>query len=436
MRLRSRLLPLAYALVLVVGCSPAPPPAPTPTDGCVVVAHEYHACYSDSSSEVLLRPVGDTYASASITVPRSVIDAARAAAFASREPSRDVLEDLGVDPTGLDQAAAHIAAAFFEHSGHAQRNSRPDLTAPLKQSATPREIHARLVREITVGPTYMASRSMEITLPGEPLVTVTNESLSPFYLPWRVASGDEFWTTTDVRLTRALAPLIWRTRSFDDVVAQWREHVWRDISIWGGLTDHAEVVLPSQLYTAMRGFAAAAPAWHVTNATCGLFALRSSEMLFLDLRASRTRSFDAIRWYVPIVENGLANDWTDLLKLAEAAERAVDARPWLVTWKSASSLRSLELQAVGARPHDPQSMDERVLRAWREAELLGSPEFEFLLRLRGEAHATVYLSGDDASGLVLATGPQPAAGRVVFELSSVQGERSYFDADGKAHAFR
>ncbi len=426
-------------LTLASACSRNEGTSTAKVEDCVVVSHEYHGCYSESSSKVVLRPVGDTFASETLVAPCSLIEAAREAAVASRERGRDVLDDLGVDPNGLDEAAARIAAAFFEHSGHAERNGMPELTALVEQSATPREIHGRLVREITVGPTYMASRTMEITLPGEPPITLTNESLSPFYLPWRVVAGDEQWTTTDVRLTRALAPLIWTDRSFDEVVSQWREHVWRDISIWAGLDDHAEAVLSSRLYTAMRGFAAAAPEWNVKDATCGLFALRSGETLFLDLRASRARTVDAVRWYVPIVEKQLASDWIDLLATVERAERAVEARTWLAEWKSAGGERSIELQLNGATPIDESDPATFVQPAWELAGFEGEPEFELLLRREGQWAATVFLAGRDARGLITAANPQAGPhwlDTLDVHFHPTKRELVFVDSNGAHHLVR
>lgn len=405
----------------------------------MVVSYEHHGCYSESSSKVVLRPVGDTFTSETLVAPCSLIEAAREAAFASRERGRDVLEDLGVDPKGLDEAAARIAAAFFEHSGHAERNGMPELKALVEQSATPREIHARLVRDITVGPTYMASRTMEITLPGEPPITLTNESLSTFFLPWRVVAGDEEWTTTDVRLTRALAPLIWTDRSFDEVVAQWHERVWSDISIWGGLNAHAETVLSSRLYTAMPGFAEAAPQWRVERASCGSFAPHAGEMLSLDLRASRARNVDAVRWYVPIVEKQLANDWRDLLKAVERAERAVEARTWLAEWKSADGERSIELQVTGATPINESNPVTFVQPAWELAGFEGEPEFELLLRRREHWAATVFLAGRDARGLI--TSARPHTGAHWLDALDVhfhpnKRELVFVDAAGAHHLVR
>jgi len=456
-RLRYRPLTLLWALLSLVGCSPAPAPTPTPTDRCVVVSNEYRGCYSNSSSKLVLRPVGDTYASDALVVPRSVIEAAREAVYASRTASRDVLVELGLDSTYLEAAPAKIAAALFPHSSHesshARRTTGEEWTALISASATREELVRRLESHV-VGDRLplstelssqqfevallrgLSSQKMELTLPGEPLITVTHESTSPFYLPWHVVAGDAEWTTSDVRLTRALAPLIWTENSFDEVVTDWRERVLSDVSIWRGLDDHAESVLSRRLYSAMRGFAEAAVEWRVENVTCGFLAGFDGETLFLDLRAQRARSVDAVRWYVPLVDNRPANDWNELLKLADEAERAAAARPWLVKWKEAASVHSLELQAIGMRPNALTDLDEFVLRPWRQAGLPGSPEFELLLRTDRQAQATVYLAGNNRSGLVLESSLYGEQGELVIEHSFLQRETSYFDADGKAHALR
>jgi hypothetical protein len=410
----------------------------------VVVAHEYHACYSDSSSEVLLRPVGDTYASEELVVPRSLIEAARDAVYASRNASRDVLVELGLDAAYFEAAPAKIAAALLPHSAHSERTTSEEWAQLVGQSATREVISRRLERQVvgersrsfsgvssqetdSVLLRGFSSQKMEITLPCDPPITITHESISPFYLPWCVVAGRAEWTTSDVRLTRALAPLIWTEHSFDTIVAKWREWVLADASIWRGLEDHAESVLDRRIYSAMHGFAQADVEWEVADSTYGVLAGWEGQTLSLDLRARRARSVSAIRWYVPIVDNGPANDWNDLLKVADDAERAATARPWLARQKSPS----LELQAVGARPHVPHHIDASVSHVWRKAGFLGSPEFEFLLRNNGAAQATVYLSGTDRSGLVIAWGPGHG-----LSSPSTHGEQFYFDADGKAHTLR
>ncbi|MBL8804375.1 MAG: hypothetical protein JNN27_20430 [Planctomycetes bacterium] len=405
------------------------------------------SCYNSSSSKVVLPPVGDTYASEELVVPRSLIEAAREAAYASRNASRDVLVEIGLDSAYFEAAPAKIAAVLVPHSSHesshARRTTSEEWAALVSETATREEITRRL-EDIVVDrrPTLAvlsAQKKMEITLPGDAPITITHEGFSPFYLPWRVVAGDDAWTTSDVRLTRALAPLIWTERSFDDIVAQWREDVLSDVSTWRGLDEHADSVLSRRLYAALGGFAQAAVEWRAEDATCSFFAGLDGETLFLDLRAQRARSVDAIRWYVPIVRNRPANDWNELLKLAEAAERAVAARPWLVKWKSATRDRSIELQAVGASPYDPHRVDEHVLQAWRKAALAGSPEFEFLLRNGREAHATIYLSGADRSGLVFESSLYRASGDSMLAASIIRtatDETSYFDADGKAHTLR
>jgi hypothetical protein len=368
-----------------------------------------------------------------------LIDAARAAVFASRNAELDVLTDLGLSAEHLEAAPDKIAATLRSGSWYAERTTSEEWTQLVTESLTREEIVRRLEGYVDSSRARLqpvAARWMHITLTGDPVIQLSHTSFSPFYLPWRVVAGDNEWTTTDMRLTRAVAPLIWSDRSFDEFVAQWREQVFVWYAPWYGLELHAESVLHNRLHTELRGFAEASVAWRVEKSEHEVSSLWDGEMPRLELRAQRARHVDAVRWYVRILEHGLANDWNDLVKVADDAERAVAARPWLAKWKTASRGHCLELQAVGARPHVPQHIDEAVLQAWRDAGFLGSPEFEFSLGSNGEPHATVYLSGDDGSGLVLASVLQPAPGNVLFGISSVQSETSYFDADGKAHALR
>lgn len=449
MRFLARRLPLAWTLLLAGGCASAPAlapvdsghsaTAPASAEGTVVVFYGYSACFSRDSTRLELRPVGDTYASDPLVVPRSLIEAAREAVFASRNAELDVLKDLGLDAQHLDAAPAKIAATLLSSSWYAERTTSEEWTPLVTESLTREEIVRRLEGNVDSSRARshpVAARWMEITLPGDPVIQLSHTSFSPFYLPWRVVAGDNEWTTTDMRLTRAVAPLIWTDRSFDEFVAQWREQVFVWSDPWYGLDLHAESVLHNRLHTGLRGFAEACVDWRVEKSEHEVSSLWDGEMLRLELRAQRARHVDAVRWFVRILERSLANDWNDLLKVADDAERAVTARPWLANWKAASSGHSLELQAVGARPHVPQRIEEAVLQVWRDAGFVGAPEFELLLRSNGEPHATVYLSGDDASGLVLATGLRTAPGNVLFGISSVQSETSYFDADGTAHALR
>lgn len=441
MELHPARLRLAWALIFAVGCSKAP--APTPIDGCVVVLQEHESCYSSSSSKNVLRRVGDTYASETLVVPSSAIEAAREAALAARGAPRSVLVELGLNTSHLDEAPAKIAAALLPHSSHAKRTTSEAWAELVSESATREEITHRLESQAVEDrrPPFsgFSRQKLEITLPGDPPITITHESSSPFYLPWRIVAGASEWTSADLRLTRALAPLIWTETAFDEVVATWRERVFADASLWSGLEAHAESVLNRRLYEAMRGFAEAASAWRVEQSTCAQFAGFDGEALFLDLRALRPRHVDAVRWFVPLVDGRPANDWNEGSKLAEAAERTVEARPWLVNWKSTRRNHSVELQAVGANPRDAQHVDERVLRAWREAGLSGSPEFEFLLRNGGEPQALVFLAGDDRSGLVFEANSYRVPGEWVVERCDsdpANRQTSYFDANGKGHALR
>lgn len=449
MCLRAIRLPLASMLLLLGSCTSKPALAPVDScasataparrDGTVVVSYGSRGCFSGEAYERELRPLGDSYASESLVVPRSLIEAARAAVFASRDVELDVLTDLGLEAEHLEAAPAKIAATLLSASWYAERTTIEEWTPLVTESLTREEIVRRLEGNVDSGRALfqpVAARRMTITLPGNPPIQLSHTSFSPFYLPWRVVAGDDEWTTTDMRLTRAVAPLIWTDRSFDEFVAQWREQVFVWYAPWHGLDLHAELVLHDRLHTGLLGFAEACVDWQVEKSEHEVSSLWDGEMLRLELRAQRARHVDAVRWFMRILERGLANDWNDLLELADEAERAVAARPWLVKWKAASSAHSLELQAVGARPHVPQRIDTAVLQAWRDAGFLGSPHLEFVLHDNGEPRATVYLSGGDASGLVLASGPQLAPGHTLFDIASALSATSYFDADGKAHALR
>ncbi len=212
-----------------------------------------------------------------------------------------------------------------------------------------------------------------------------------------------------------------------------------DIAIWEGLDDHANKVLSSRLYTALHGFADAAPRWSVMRATCGSFAAHRGEMLCLDLRASQPRVVDTVRWYVPVVESRLTSDWSDLLAAVERAERAVEARSWLAEWKSAGGERAIELRLVDAHAlyeHDPAMF---VQPASELAGFEGEPEFEFLLRREGLWTATVFLAGHDARGLIVAANPR-AGPHWLDELDvhfhPQKRELIYVDASGAHHVVR
>jgi len=135
-------------------------------------------------------------------------------------------------------------------SWYAERTTLEEWTKLVAESLAREEIVRRLEGNVDSSRALyrpVSARWMYITLPGAPSIQLSHTSFSPFYLPWRVIAGEQEWTTSDLRLTRALAPLIWTDRSFDEVVAKWRKKVFVWFAPWLGLEHHAESVLHDRL---------------------------------------------------------------------------------------------------------------------------------------------------------------------------------------------
>src|SRR5262249_61621306 len=114
------------------------------------------------------------------------------------------------------------------------------------------------------------------------------------------------------------------------------------------------------------------------------------ESLFLGIAPGGPAVLEETRWHDLLVDGKPSSTWNDFLAVYEAASAAAAKQRWLFDWKKAAPERTLNLEAVGRQGFTETQTDFFVLPPWRAAGFSGTPQFEILLREKGDWIGTVW----------------------------------------------
>ncbi len=360
-------------------------------------------CFHSDERAYAWRPTAEGYALGERTLSRDQLARIRRTVLACREQPADLLARVGITPESLAQHRAEIVETAMPRSGRLADGTPKSVPAELAHRLEWESVGSHLLALLAQPPTSSASVRFEVVLPGEPPITVSSDSWSPFMLPWTVAAGDERWTVADVAIPRALLPLAdpdGPCAELLDGEEYWARRVWSDDVAWYRyLSVPLDRAFSAEAYVRLAGFERFAERLRVDDALTGNVNMQPLS-LYVNASALRPSLVDRARWWSPIEEGEPSATWDDFLAAYDLATAAVARQTWLVDWKLAGPDRTIELQAVGARPRAETMLDTLVLPAWEHAELVDAPRIELLLRRGGEWCGTVWLAPAEPGALI------------------------------------
>ena len=250
------------------------------------------------------------------------------------------------------------------------------------------------------------SCTFSVELPGDPVVVATSRQCRPWMLPWTIRAGDREWRTWSPAVPDALRQFAAKkspNASLLDGSRYWREGVWSDATLWAGrlrngLGASLNAYHARRLAESLDGWNEAATRFEIARAETGMINF-APLALVLSIEAKRAASLDGARWWNPLAQGAPTVSWREFLSVWQRVEAKAAALPWLADWR-AQDHGTIVLEALGPQGHGPRSLEDWVLPAWRDAGLLGEPEFELSLTGAGSGYAKVYVATNESRSII------------------------------------
>jgi len=333
----------------------------------------------------------------------------RRISLAAPERVPDLLGSVGITPDVLAAHRDEILATAMPRNWK-DGDVLPELPPHLERLFGWDHLHEAMEREVRSqnwGSTY--GHVVDVVLPGEPEIRLRSQGLAPCMLPWRITAAGRTWSSDDVRVSRAVLPLLapeGPSRRLLDGASYWSEGFWSDDRFWrrwvGGALDQA---FSENEYVRLEGYELANGLLRVDEVITGNINGQPLSMFF-ELSARRPSAIDELRWFNPIVDGVTTHSWHDLLLTWRDAMRAVEREAWIGAWRRAGPERTVGLEVVGARGVSQTRPEQLVLPAWRDAGFTAEPDFELLFRRGRKWCATVYLARDQPGALIDTAKPE------------------------------
>jgi len=165
----------------------------------------------------------------------------------------DLLATVGITPRTLaahrdDVLAASLPRAWKENGG------LPTLSPELERLLSYDNMRATIENEL-VGANHKGKgdNELEVVLPGDPEIIVRSSGPAPWMLPWEIEAGGRTWWSPDVRVSKALLPLVapdGACAGLLDGEAYWTEDFYRDEDFWRHwIGPELDAALPSETVT-------------------------------------------------------------------------------------------------------------------------------------------------------------------------------------------
>jgi hypothetical protein len=317
----------------------------------------------------------------------------------------DVLVQMGVTPESVREHRDEILRAAWPEL-HPFPTGKPVQVSPAIE---------RIVDYGQLAPTLLAfwtgngfqgmstHYALRIEIPGEPNIAVRSEGKVPWSLPLIFEAGERSWHNSDLSILRELARLVELEgpNSHETMGRRyWSEGFWSNRTLWKGLvgTD-LDQVLTVERSSLLEGFSKAMRRFRIERASSGTIN-GEPEALQLDIVALAPGTLDGVRWWNLLEAGEPTSDWNQFIALFDTAEACMDRHGFLREWKQAGAERTLQIDAVGSIGFAERRLQSFVLVPWRDAGFGGKPEFEVLLRRKGDWCGTIWLSSQESGALI------------------------------------
>jgi hypothetical protein len=372
----------------------------------------------------------------SVFVTQTEIDALRKQILASSGTPEDLLARIGITPASI---AAHRDAILETAWPESQRPKGGKLELPeeLEPLLTYEFLAPHILAELT-GRNWRSTTDVDlrIEIPGDPAITIGSDGLVPWKLPWKIEAGGKTWESCDIELSRSLKRLVdpqGPNAKLLDGTRYWSEGFWRNDGFWGRFVGRAlDSALSGQQYGKLEGYLEAMDRFRVDKAQSGSINLQP-DSLFLQISARYPSLLDGAWWWNPLQDGKPTSSWRDFTAVYDAALGRLEGQNWLKNWKSAGPDRTIEVQAVGRAGFAETMRDSFVLPPWKDSKFRGEPEFEILMRRKGNWCGTVWLSSAEPGALIETALPGPGDhwfDRLDFSFHPTEPTYGRVDASG------
>jgi hypothetical protein len=347
--------------------------------------------------------------SGSVSIEPAVLEALRGTVLASRTKSALDPDELGITAERLDDKRAIVLDAI-QRASVASANGLPSEVG----SAVQRELTVQLTADIATnsilaGDMSSSRQLVQVTLPGNPEVSVRSWSGTPWMLPWTVQAGADSWVTYSVDLPRALARYVPAEPGTDllDGARYWEDEFWKDEYVWRPVNDVMRGRAPVALAKQLNGFDEIDAAFAMKSASLRPLEL-SRKALFVELVSKSPRLVDTIEWFNPIEGGEPLETWRQLRESHERVSEAARRFAWLEAWKAAGGHRSIGMYRADSWLYETTYSSESLRShypvglAWQHAGLPGTPSIELeLIRPDHELRIELFISEDSPAALVV-----------------------------------
>jgi len=336
-------------------------------------------------------------------VAQTDIDALRKQVLSSSGTPEDLLSRIGITPASIAAHRDVILETAWPESQQPKGGQR-ELPAELEPLLHYESLAPHILAELT-GKNWTSTTHLDvrIEIPGDPAITIASDGLVPWKLPWRIEAGGKSWESCDIELSRSLKRLVdpqGPNAELLDGTRYWSEDFWRNNSFWDRFVGRAlDSALSGQQYTKLEGYLEAMDRFRVDKVQSGSINMQP-DSLFLEISARYPSLLDGAWWWNPLKDGKPTSNWREFLAVYDAALRRVEGQAWLQDWKNAAPDRTLEVHAVGRVGFAARMRDNFVVPPWKDAKFRGDPEFEILMRRKGDWCGTVWLSSTEPGALI------------------------------------
>lgn len=433
--------PLAILSTLSLVVAGARPEDPKPDPTSIRVQDTTSGCYARTERVYAWKATGTGYACEFGSVTTAQVDRLRATILEAPDDRADLLQRVGITPVTV---AAHRSTILDVAWPRALPRPNPLELPPELAHLLEFERLAPHVRAELLGRNWdsTSQRRLEIEIPGDPPIRITSTGLVPHMLPWTIEVRGQQRESNDVEISRAVLIVLdpkGPNRAHVDGATYWRDEFWSADMFWRRfVADEIDAALSAEAYAKLAGYREALEIFRIDRVQTGSINMQP-DSLFVQLTALRPSAIDGAWWWSPLADGKPSADWNALLGVHRRATRAVQAHPWLLEWKTSAPDRTLDMHAVGDVGYSESMIDAFVEPPWKHAGLAGAPEFEILLRRKGDWCGTVWLSSADPAALIETAQPGPRThwfDALDFSFHPTEPDYGVVDGAGNFHARR